>query len=215
MIIISELERDALAESFNLSLGEAAATFSSIVNEEIFLSVPTVEIYTPNELTEQLEYITQHDPSGLLCSISQNFQSKSGINTDTFLLFPEKGSLEIVRRMIGNSTSAIEHISELEQDALAEIGNIIINSCMGSLSNLFKTELIGTLPNVESIRPKEMFLPHKDDEVILVAKICMTMLTQNISGYVLFIMDLPSLEAFLKQIRELFHLDDESGRLAS
>ena len=34
----SELELDALTEAFNLSLGEAAATFSAIVREEIDLS---------------------------------------------------------------------------------------------------------------------------------------------------------------------------------
>ena len=35
MRTFSELELDALAEAFNLSLGEAAATFSAIVREEI------------------------------------------------------------------------------------------------------------------------------------------------------------------------------------
>ena len=47
----SELEMDALTEAFNLSLGEAAATFSAIVREEIELSVPTIEILSRDQLT--------------------------------------------------------------------------------------------------------------------------------------------------------------------
>ena len=39
MRTFSELEMDALTEAFNLSLGEAANTFSAIVREEIELSV--------------------------------------------------------------------------------------------------------------------------------------------------------------------------------
>ena len=42
-VALTEFQLDALAETFNMSLGEAAAIFSQIVSEEIKLSVPIVE----------------------------------------------------------------------------------------------------------------------------------------------------------------------------
>lgn len=212
MYSFSELELDALAEAFNLALGEAAATFSAIVREEIELSVPTIEILSREELTQRLEQGRPQGSTERLCLINQHFDAKGMFQTDALLLFPEMGSLEIVRRMLGDDTP-IQHITELEQDALAEIGNIIINSCMSSLASLFATEMIGSLPRLQS-RTAATLLDDKDSgDVILVARIGMKMAAYDLAGYVLFVMNLPSIESFMAQIRRLFRLpdkDDES-----
>jgi chemotaxis protein CheC len=50
------------------------------------------------------------------------------------LIFPEARSLELVRAVIGGSLS-IEEIIELEQEALAETGNIILNGCLATMAN--------------------------------------------------------------------------------
>lgn len=51
--------------------------------------------------------------------------------------------------------------------------------------------------------------------MILVARIGMTMAAYNLSGFVLFIMDVPSIESFMAQISRLFRLPehDESRTL--
>jgi chemotaxis protein CheC len=205
----SELELDALTEAFNLSLGEAAATFSSIVREEIELSVPTIEILSRDELIQRLESGRPAGTDERLCRINQHFNAASGFQTDALLLFPEHGSLEIVRRMLGDDTP-VQHITELEQDALAEIGNIVINSCMSSLANLFGTEMIGSLSRTAS-----SLLDDKDaSDVILVARIGMTMAAYNLSGFVLFIMDVPSIESFMAQVSRLFRLPEHGASQA-
>ena len=51
------------------------------------------------------------------------------------LIFPEKNSLELVRAVAGDHLS-FEDILELEQEALAEIGNVILNGCMATIANL-------------------------------------------------------------------------------
>ncbi len=107
--------------------------------------------------------------------------------------------------MLGDDTS-IEHITELEQDALAEIGNIIINSCMSSLANLFGTEMSGSLPRVQSRTARTLLDDKAATDVILVARIGMTMAAHNLSGFVLFIMDVPSIEHFMDQVSRLFRL---------
>lgn len=205
MRTFSELEMDALTEAFNLALGEAANTFSAIVREEIELSAPAIEIVSREELTDRLESARPGGATERLCRINQHFDAASGFQTDALLLFPEHGSLEIVRRMLGDDT-AIEHITELEQDALAEIGNIIINSCMSSLSNLFGTEMHGSLPRVQSRTARTLLDDKETTDVILVARIGMTMAAHNLSGFVLFIMDVPSIEYFMDQVGRIFCL---------
>ncbi len=207
MIEFSELERDALAEAFNLSLGEAAATFSTMVHEEIELSVPTVEVVSHADFVSQVESLLHKTRNMRVASISQSFESDAGFDTRTFLLFPEQGSLEIVRRMLGDDTP-IEQITELEQDALAEIGNVIINSCMSSLANLFGARLEGTLPLVETATSSTLLRDRAPDAVMLVARITMSMSAHDISGLVLFVMDVPSLTKFMQELRRVFRMDD-------
>ena len=208
MIQLSDIEQDALGESFNLALGQAAAVFADLVNEEIQLSVPTVEILEREVLVKRLEELTGTKTAQDLCCIAQHYVAGNAFDTDTLLLFPERGSLEIVRRMLGRTEIHLDQITELEQDALGEIGNIIINSCMSGLANILGTEVIGTLPGVQTIKPANLLDDHPKNEVILVAKIGMTMLTHDVTGYVLFIMDVPSLTAFMSSVRSFFGIPD-------
>ena len=78
----------------------------------------------------RLEELAGAKESQALCCIAQHYVAGNAFDTDALLLFPERGSLEIVRRMLGRSEIQLDQITELEQDALGEIGNIIINSCM-------------------------------------------------------------------------------------
>lgn len=200
----SEIELDALAETFNLSLGEAASMFSEMIRENIIISVPTVEILSRAVLLEQL----QHQGSDRLCAIKQRFESSSDFNTNTLLLFPEQGTLELVRKMLGDSTP-IEHITELEQDTLAEIGNIIMNGCMGSLANLFNNRMTGTLPDVSVSNTSDVLNNYDLNELFLVAKISMSLSSTNITGLVLFIMDVNSINKFLGEVRKAFQISGE------
>jgi chemotaxis protein CheC len=216
MIGLDDNIRDALAETFNIALGDAAAQFAEIVNEEIELSVPHVELVEHHLLVSRIEASNEDGARGDLCRISQNFQSNQGdITTQAILLFPERGSLEIVRRMLGDTVSA-ESLNELEQDALGEIGNIIINGCMNSLAHIFDREMTGTLPEVHTGVAHDLFGAQalnslqrdarvgRSQNAVLLARIGMRMASRSISGHVVFMMDLPSLQKSIEQIQRFF-----------
>lgn len=204
-VALTEFQLDALTETFNMSLGEAAATFSQIVSEEIKLSVPAVELLCQKDLAERMVAVhgKKHGQERL-CSITQHFTTRESFSTDTMLVFSESGSLEIIRRMLGG-TSHIETITELEQDALAEIGNIIINGCMSTISNLFKKPALGTLPSVSTSTADALFSRSSSDHVLLV-KIGMHLASQNIDGYVLFLMDVDSIRHFVNEVEQVFQV---------
>ena len=51
------------------------------------------------------------------------------------LIFPEAQSLELVRSIVGAEHS-LEDVIDLEQEALAETGNIILNACLATIANV-------------------------------------------------------------------------------
>lgn len=209
MIELDDDMRDALAETFNLALGEASTQFAELVGEEIELSVPSVELVPRQAL---LAHIAAAHDSGTLCRIAQDFTSRQAdIRTQAVLLFPERASLEVVRHMLGEHYGS-ERSNEIEQDALAEVGNIIINSCMNSLAHIFDREMTGSLPEVRTGYASELFdRSVADDGAVLLARIGMRTAAQHIEGKVIFMMDLPSLKVSMAQIRLYFGLQAQTA----
>jgi chemotaxis protein CheC len=197
-IVLTELQLDALSETFNLALGEAASVFADMIRQEISLSIPQVEILQMDQLVMRL----RGSSSARMCGIHQSFESAGGFKTDTHLVFQEAGSLALVRHLLGQHY--LTHLSELEHDALAEIGNVIIHACMGSLANRLGTAMVGTLPQVSFAEPARLFRSPADLDQILVARIDMTAQGSDVSGFVLLIMDLASTRSFVGQVAALF-----------
>lgn len=198
---LSELQLDALGETFNIALGEAASVFSQIVSEEVLLSVPWVALMPRDKVSVAVD-IGQDGKR--LCGVMQRFSAEQVFEADTLLVFSEEGGLEVVRRLLNESTP-VSHITELEQDALAEVGNIIINACMGSIANLLGREIPGSLPRV-LLADAYSLLAHGQGESVLVAKIGMKLESTQIEGFVLFMMDLESIKHFVDKVGDVFNI---------
>jgi chemotaxis protein CheC len=70
-----------------------------------------------------------------VCGVSQHYEG--AFATEAILMFPEDKSLDIVRLMVGDAVP-LQELTEMEQEAMSEIGNIILNSCVGTLANIFQ-----------------------------------------------------------------------------
>jgi chemotaxis protein CheC len=184
---LTELERDALAELSNVAMARAATSLRQMVQTEVVLSVPSVQIMTPEEAAE----VVARPDNPNLVAVRQDFSGP--FSGRALLIFPEATSLELVRAVAGPQL-AIEDIVDLEDEALAETGNIILNSWVATLANLLKSRLTMSLPMVirrdrhhifESARP--------DAAVILFLHIKFDIRSKEIGGYVALMMDVPSI----------------------
>lgn len=196
MINLTELESDALVEIFNIGVGHAAAAMSEIVGEEVSMSVPSISFVHRGAAAEMLGLQSGTDER--ICGISQHYEG--AFETEAILMFPEDKSLEIVRLMVGEAVP-LDELSEMEQEAMSEIGNIILNSCVGTLANIFQRELHGSLPQYHLGTSEEILTSSggQADAVVLMLHIDFVLETHQIHGYVAFILDLSALH----DLREL------------
>jgi chemotaxis protein CheC len=202
---LSELQRDALGEAFNIALGAAAEAFADIVREEVQLSVPSVELLSRSRLHQRLNDIATAGKTGRVCTIGQRFRAQSHFWTEVLVVFPESDSVEVVRRIMG-TTEEVADPTELEEDTLAEIGNVIINACMGSLARLLKTSMIGGLPEAR-IRVGDTLLRGREDvSAMLSASVGMRLGERNVSGLVLLLMDQSSVQFLVREVERAFDL---------
>ena len=209
MKMLDDEARDALAEAFNMALGEAAAALADIVQEEIETRVPALELLSRDALLRQLPGLQAPGDAPRLCRIGQRYRhpgQPGGI--EAVLLLPEQGSLIFVRRMLGDLHPAAGPLSELEQDALAELGNLLINRAMQRLSRVLGCEMLGGLPEWRSAAPADVLGSDADGPAhLLVAHVGLQMRTRELRGRLLFLMDAPALDAAIGQIRRYFGLE--------
>ena len=195
MIHLTELENDALVEIFNIGVGHAAAAMSEIVNEEVTMSVPSISFLNRAEAAQLLGKRS----SERICGISQHYEG--AFKTEAMLMFPEDKSLEIVRLMVGEAMP-LQELTEMEQEAMSEIGNIILNSCVGTLANIFERELHGSLP-VYHVGTSEEILASSGgqaDTVVLMLHIDFILEKHQIHGYVAFVLDVTALHDLKEQV---------------
>ena len=184
---LSELQLDALGEIFNIGVGRAASSLSQIVNDEVLLNAPRVMLVHRDQAGTLLAGAELNQFSAVSQSFSGPFDAQA------MLIFPESNALEIVRLMVGPHMS-VEELSEFEQEAMCEIGNIILNACMSSLADIFQVSFEGTLPehrfgDIERLP----ILEGSEDQIIMLLQVDMTISQQHISGHILFLLSVGSM----------------------
>lgn len=196
LIHVTELQQDALGEVFNIGVGRAAASLSEIIREEIDLTAPTVEFHAPEEINQCLKG-SQFEHLSL---VVQDFEGP--FDARAMLLFPEENSLIIVGKMLGEVVPPKE-LSEYEQEAMCEVGNIILNACISALADLFEVEFTGSLPEYHHAERETLDLlgaVRENIPVVLIVQIDLVIRHQSIHGHILFLLSVSSLNELIDSI---------------
>ena len=150
MDTLTELHIDALSEVFNVGAGRAAASLSEIVGDEVKLSVPKVEVRKSTEIDASMMALT----GNRFGAVTQQFTGP--FDAEAVLIFTEDHALEIVRDMMGSQMS-IEELAEFEQEAMCELGNIILNACLSAVADMLEISFNSSLPNYAIASTEDLF----------------------------------------------------------
>jgi chemotaxis protein CheC len=194
---LSEIERDAISEIANLGVSRAAAKLRQMVGEQVLLSVPSVRIVGRSEAAALVE----RGNSPRLVAVQQQFEGP--FSGRALLIFPEGQSLELVRSIVGPE-HPLEDIIDLEQEALAETGNIILNACLATIANVLQKPMRMSLPSVIRGDGSTMFRDGRDPDanLVLFLYIDFTIKRRDIHGFIALLLDLPSIIALKEIVRD-------------
>lgn len=199
MIDLSELEHDTISELINIGVGRAAASLSEMVDQPVELTVPTitfVERFSDSNLTSS--------PEEVVSAVSQTFDGP--FKGEAMLVFPEKRSLELVRRLLKVDVP-LDTLTDLEQEALMEVGNIILNACLGSISNVLGEPINCSMPSFRKRESRSLLdvdqaeLNAGSMPVLMILHVQFMLRHNDIDGYVLFVMDLDSIQMLRELVR--------------
>ena len=194
---LTEYQLDALTEIFNIGAGRAAASLSDIVGDEVMLSVPRVEFYRADQINATVLSLT----SARLGSVKQEFNGP--FNMAASLLFTEERALEIVQEMIGSQVQ-MEDLVEYEQEAMCEVGNIILNACLSAVADMLGISFESTLPEYSSDVPDVVIgriVSDTSNPMMLILHMNMLIEKRHSQGKLIFWLSSSSLDGLI------FHLD--------
>ncbi|WP_376966626.1 chemotaxis protein CheC [Azospirillum sp. A26] len=139
--MLSDLERDALAELGNIGIGRASTALGRMLGGLVTLSVPTVDMVPPDTVAGLLDRALTPPLVGISETLGGLFAGCA------LLVFPQAGSMALVRAALPPDVPA-EEVSELEDEVLAELGNVVLNSALALVANLLGEPVDTGLPAV-------------------------------------------------------------------
>ena len=130
--VLTELEKDTIGEISNISMGTAATTLSSLVNQKVNISTPVVSI------TKWEELVKGYDRPCVFLQISY----REGLNGNNILILRENDVKIIADLMMGGDGTNIEgELGELHLSAISEAMNQMMGSASTSLSSMMNMKV--------------------------------------------------------------------------
>ena len=195
---LSPLELDALTEIFNIGIGRAANSLNKMVSQDVDLTIPEVEILPNKSAKEKLDFHSSKQISAVTQGFDGDFKGQA------VLMFSKESGLQLVSTLLGNKVP-LDALSELEQDSLVEIGNVILNACFGTVINFLKSSITIDMPEFIQGDINKVFVYSSDNDYSLYIKVKFSLPNENIEGFISFIMDITSLETFQDSVKKFVY----------
>ena len=131
---------DILKEMINVGVGGGAGVLNTMLGSHVRLRVPCLKVLSPEELEAEL---SKSGEERLSCV---NLPFKGNVSGVAELVFPAESASKFVTALTSKETDIID-MDSISAGTLAEVGNIVLNAVMGTISNLLGFKLRYSVPS--------------------------------------------------------------------
>jgi len=140
-ILLSDMQKDALQELANIGAGHAATVLSQMVNQDIKMGIPSVDIVPLGEIVNYVK--DEPIVVGIFLQIKQEIPSY------ILLLISKESAFSLSDILLGKKPdSSKEILSEMDESALKEVANIMICAFLDSIAELLNLTIIPDPPSL-------------------------------------------------------------------
>lgn len=191
---------DIFQEMINIGVGRAANLLNSLSGKHVALAVPSIKVLKYQELIIELDSIgTKDDLSCVILMFSGEISGSS------CLIFSTEQASKLVLAFTGTQTLDLD-FDEIQAETLSEIGNIVLNSLVGSIANNFGISLNYSIPmylhgNLYQVLSSE--LSSNQNGLILYARTHFKVESLEIEGDFLFFCKLESIPFIIQTLNKI------------
>ena len=189
---------DALQELINIGVGEAANTLNHMLNSHIHLHVPLLSILSLQEARQKL---TREIGNVIVSAVELAFIGP--VTGLAQLVFTTESAAKLVTVAI-SEMPGFNDLDAVKIDTLVELGNILLNCVMGTISNTLRRPLRYSMPvyleeKIENVLPDDEF---DDRSLALLAHASFSIDNLFIYGELILIFKIESLSALLGDLEK-------------
>ncbi len=206
---LSEMQIDALKEIMNIGVSKSATQLSALLNDEIRMEVPDVNILTPAEVNSALFMNNALSANG---DESIVYQELTGmLEGRAYLLFRGEDSKFLSQAVLGNAfANSGEKLQFYEQEAVMEIGNIIISSCIASIANILKDKITLSTPfYTEDSLPQILSKMAHNDMTVLVVRTALCASKRDIAGTLVIVITSDMVSSVISKLSRFYDFTEK------
>lgn len=202
MIKLTAVQEDALGELLNIGFGRAAASLSQLTGHRVLLDVPTITIQPIEEVGDALERLVQ----GHVASVHQIFSGSVG---GAALLILDESGASMLTELLTNEPTLPLSIDASAREVITEVGNILLNACLGTFGNLLKVQVSFSVPHLEIDNVvailQSLIVAHQGLRYALIVHTGFRLRDTAVTGYLMIVLSVASLDRLIQAVNDWEH----------
>ena len=194
---LTELQRDAVTELINIAFSRAAASLSHLTDCRVDLDVPEVSMHQVEEISQAVGGFV----SGEVATVHQVFTGP--VAGDAFLLLNFEGAVHLVELLTGAASNR-RILGASEREVITEVGNILMNACLGVFGNLLHVRFSFSVPrlSLDDLADMVRSLVIDEDQLqhALVVGARFRMRGSEVTGCLVLVLGISSFELFVQSV---------------
>lgn len=194
---LTAVQQDALIELLNIGFGRAAASLSELTGHRVVLEVPQVSVHPISDLEKALSPVVR----GEVASVHQIF---SGPVSGDALLILDYAAAGTLKELLTNEPPLPLPLDASAREVLTEIGNILLNACLGTFGNLLQVQVSFSVPqlNLETLTEvlRSLIVNREGLRYALVVHAGFRLRDAEVTGYLVIVLSVASLDRLIRAV---------------
>jgi chemotaxis protein CheC len=199
---LTETQADALIELLNIGFGRAAASLSELTGHRVLLEVPEVTIHPADEVAPALERVIHNE----VASVHQIFTGP--VSGDALLILDQTGAA-MLKELLTNEPALPLSIDVSAREVITEVGNILLNACLGTFGNLLNVQVSFSVPqlSLESIGAilESLRVDRQGVQYALIVHAGFKLRDAEVRGFLVIVLSVASLDRLIRSVEQWEH----------
>jgi chemotaxis protein CheC len=195
---LTERQRDAMSELINIAFSRTGAALSELTGHRVLLNAPEVSVHPTTELPAALANFIP----GEIASIHQVFGGP--VAGDALLLLNHDGAVHLTDLLTDGGGPSSSRLYESAREVLTEVGNILLNACLGMFGNLLDVRVSFSVPRLHLDTLDELLasLIEGDNEpqYALVIYTAFQIRDSSVKGFLVMVLSVTSLDRLMQEV---------------
>jgi len=193
---LTDRQKDSLSELINIAFSRTAASLSELTGHRVLLDVPKVAIHPIDQLSGALAEFLPAE----VATVHQVFTG--AVTGDALLLLNYDGAV-ILKDLLTDQPMTTDRLDESDREVLTEVGNILLNACLGMFSNLLQVHVSFSVPrlHLETLEMllKTLVIGKEGLRYALVVYTAFRLRDSSVEGFLVIALNVASLDRLIQE----------------